>query len=81
MPMGGGDPKVYGDGQVVQIRPESTRGNSDVWDLKDVIVGLLEERENLRDAVAAAADFAAFKTAVAALPRWVIVTDSLVNIP
>lgn len=81
MPVGGGDPKVLGDGQVVQIRPDYGRGNADIWDTKDVVVGLLEERENLRAAVAGAVDFAAFKVAVAALPRWVIVTDSLVNIP
>jgi hypothetical protein len=81
MPAGGGDPKVLGDGQVVSIRPEFGRGNSDIWDMKDVLVALLEEREDFRTMVAGAADFAAFKTGVGALDRWVIVTDSLVNIP
>jgi hypothetical protein len=79
MPAGGGDPKVIGDGNVVKLRPEFTRGNCDVWDLRDVVVALMEEREGLRAALAGAADFPAFKVAVAALPRWVQVIDSINN--
>lgn len=81
MPAGGGDPKVIGDGQVVKIRPEFTRGNCDVWDMRDVLVALLEEREELRAAIAANMDYATFQTAVAALPRWVQIIDSLNNNP
>jgi len=81
MPAGGGDPKVIGDGNVVKIRPEFTRGNCDVWDLRDVVVALLEEREDLRAAVAANMNYADFQTAVAALPRWVQIIDSLNNNP
>jgi hypothetical protein len=81
MPVGGGDPKVIGDGNVVKIRPEFTRGNCDVWDLRDVVVALLEEREDLRTALAGAATYADFQIAVAALPRWVQIIDSLNNNP
>lgn len=75
MPAGGGDPKVIGDGQTVFLRPEFSRGNSDLWDMKDVVVALLEERDEFRAAVAGAVDFAAFKAAVAALPKRVVLLD------
>lgn len=81
MPMGGGDPKVLGDGQQVKLRPETTRGNSDIWDVRDAVVAFIEEREELRAALAGAATFADFKVAVALLPRRVAVIDSLVNTP
>jgi hypothetical protein len=76
MPMGGGDPKIVGDGQVVVLRPDATRGNADIWDMKDVIVAFIEERENLRAALAGAVAYADFQAAVAALPRWVKIIDS-----
>ncbi len=81
MPLGGGDHKVFGDGNVVQLRGDATSGSSDIWEMRDALVALIEERENLRAAVAAAADFAAFKTAVAALPRVIIITDAQVTVP
>lgn len=80
MPMGGGDPKVVGDGQTVFIRPETGRGNSDIWDLRDVLMAFIEERQELRAAIIAAANFGALQTAVATLPRRVQVIDSLVNV-
>lgn len=55
MPAGGGDPKVIGDGQIVKIRPEFSRGNTDIWDTRDVIVALMEENAELRAALVAAA--------------------------
>jgi hypothetical protein len=81
MPMGGGNPKIVGDGQVVVLRPEATRGNSDIWDMKDVIVALIEEREELRAALAGAINYGAFQVAVAALPRWVKIIDSQNDTP
>lgn len=75
MPAGGGDPKVIGDGQTVFLRPEFSRGGSDLWDMKDVVVALLEEREEMRAALAASATYALFQTAVAALPRRVVLLD------
>lgn len=81
MPTGGGDPKVLGDGQVVVMRPETTRGNSDIWDMRDIVVALIEEREDLRTALANSVLYTDFQTAVAALPRWVKVIDSLNNTP
>jgi hypothetical protein len=69
MPMGGGNPKVLGDGMQVVIRPETTRGNSDIWDVRDALVALIEERNDLRAAIAASALDAGFKAAVAALPE------------
>lgn len=81
MPMGGGNPKVVGDGQVVVLRPDATRGNADIWDMKDVVVALIEEREELRAAIAANMDYATFQTAVAALPRWVRIIDSQNDTP
>jgi len=81
MPAGGGDPKVIGDGQIVKVRPEFTRGNCDVWDLRDVVVALLEERNDLRQAIVDAADFAALQAAVPLLPRWIHIIDSINNSP
>jgi hypothetical protein len=81
MPTGGGDPKIIGDGQVVVLRPETTRGNSDIWDMKDIVVALIEERENFRAALAGAGNYGLFQAAVAALPRWVKVIDSLNDTP
>lgn len=81
MPMGGGNPKVVGDGQVVVLRPDATRGNADIWDMKDVVVALIEEREDIRAALAGAALYADFQAAVAALPRWVKIIDSQNDTP
>jgi hypothetical protein len=75
MPAGGGDPKVIGDGQTVVIRPEFSRGGSDLWDMKDIVVALLEEREEFRAAVAASVDYATLKAGIAALPRRVVLLD------
>jgi hypothetical protein len=44
--------------------------------MKDVIVAFIEERENLRAALAGAVAYADFQAAVAALPRWVKIIDS-----
>lgn len=76
MPAGGGDPKQIGDGQVVKIRPELGRGNSDVWDLRDITIALIEERQELFAAIAAAADHAAFKTAAALLTPKLEIIDA-----
>lgn len=64
MPIGGGDPKRLGDGLVVKVRPDATRGGADLWDMRDAIVALMEEL----DAIYAAtqlADFASMKAALA----------------
>ena len=66
MPAGGGDPKRLGDGMVVKVRPDFTRGGADLWDVRDVTVALMEELDTIYGALAAAADFAAFQTALAA---------------
>lgn len=75
MPVGGGDPKVAGDGQVVVIRPEFSRGGSDLWDVKDVVVAAREELDDIRAALAASATYALFQTAVAALPKRFVLLD------
>ena len=64
MPMGGGDPKRLGDGLVVKVRPDATRGNADIWDTRDAIVALLEELDNIY-AATQLADFATMKAALA----------------
>jgi hypothetical protein len=66
MPVGGGNPKLLGDGMVVKLRPDATRGGADLWDMRDALVALMEEFDNIYDELAAAADFAAFQTALAA---------------
>jgi hypothetical protein len=66
MPVGGGNPKVLGDGMVVKLRPDATRGGADLWDMRDAIVALMEELDKIYDELAGAADFAAFQTALAA---------------
>jgi hypothetical protein len=77
MPAGGGDPKRIGDGTTVKIRPNFSRGNIDIWDLRDIVVALIEERQELFAEIAAAADFAAFKTAAAGLTAKIELIDSL----
>lgn len=67
MPAGGGDPKQIGDGQVVKIRPDFGRGNADVWDLRDIVVALIEERQELFAIIASEANYGDFQTAAAAL--------------
>ena len=64
MPMGGGDPKRLGDGLVVKVRPDATRGSADVWDLRDAIVALMEELDDVY-AATQLADFNAMKAALA----------------
>lgn len=77
MPVGGGDPKLIGDGQVVKIRPDAGRGNADVWDIRDITVALIEERQELFAAIAASADFATFKTNAAALTPKLEIIDGI----
>ena len=75
MPLGGGDHKVLGDARIVFIRPESTLGNSDIWDTRDLFIAFLEMDNGWKSALAGAATFADFKTAVAALPGLVQLID------
>lgn len=79
MPVGGGDPKVIGDGQTVKIRPDFSRGNADIWDVRDIVVALLEERREFKAAVAASVDYATLKAGIAALPDRIELIDSLVS--
>lgn len=64
MPAGGGDPKKLGDGLVVKLRPEYSRGGSDLWDTRDAMVAICEELDKLYVA-SQLVDFAAFKAALA----------------
>jgi hypothetical protein len=75
--MGGGDPKRLGDGLVVKLRPDATRGNADIWDTRDAVVALMEELDDLYALVAAAADFAAFKLAAGlrGSRKWIKLAD------
>ena len=75
MPAGGGDPKQIGDGTVVKIRPDYSRGGADLWDARDVLVAQIEERQELLAALAGAGDFAAFQTAAALLEPKVVLID------
>lgn len=75
--LGGGDHKVLGDGRVVFFRPESTLGNSDIWDLRDAFVAIVEMDNGVKGALAGAATFADFKTAVAALPSLIQFVDGI----
>lgn len=80
MPAGGGDPKQIGDGQTIKIRPEFSRGGSDIWDTRDIVVALIEERQELFAALAGAANFAAFQTAAAALRPKLELLDSRASV-
>jgi hypothetical protein len=75
MPAGGGNPKQIGDGTLVKIRPDYSRGGADLWDARDVLVAQIEERQELFAALAAAGDFATFKTNMAALEAKVVLID------
>jgi hypothetical protein len=75
MPAGGGDPKQIGDGTVVKIRPDFSRGGADLWDMRDVVVAQIEERQELLAALASAGDFATFKSNAAALVARVELID------
>ena len=77
MPVGGGDPKQIGDGLVVKIRPDFGRGNADVWDIRDITVALIEERQELLAALAAAGTYGDFQTAAAALVPKLEIIDSV----
>lgn len=72
MPVIGGDHKVLGDARVVIIRPETTLGNSDIWDTRDIVTAIVEMHNGVKGALAGAVDFAAFKVAVAALPDLIV---------
>ena len=74
MPMGGGDPKRLGDGLVVKIRPDATRGGADLWDTRDAIVALMEELDVIY-AATQLADFAAMKAALAGGRTWIKLAD------
>ena len=63
MPVGGGDPKRLGDGLVVKVRPDFSRGGSDLWDVRDITVALMEELDDIY-AASQLADFATFKAAL-----------------
>jgi hypothetical protein len=65
MPVGGGNPKQLGDGMVVKLRPDATRGGADLWDMRDAVVALMEELDTIY-AASQLLDFAAFKVALAA---------------
>jgi hypothetical protein len=77
MPIGGGDPKQIGDGLVVKIRPDAGRGNADVWDLRDIVVALIEERQELFAIIASEATYADFQTAAAALTAKIELIDTI----
>jgi hypothetical protein len=77
MPIGGGDPKQIGDGLVVKLRPDAGRGSADIWDLRDIVVALIEERQELFATIAGAADFATFKTNAAALTAKLELIDTI----
>ena len=74
MPVGGGNPKQFGDGMVVKLRPDATRGNADVWDLRDAVVALMEELDGVY-AASQLVDFAAFKAALATGRQWIKLAD------
>ena len=77
MPIGGGDPKQIGDGLVVKIRPDAGRGNADVWDLRDIVVALIEERQELFAIIASEANYADFQTAAALLTPQIELIDTI----
>jgi hypothetical protein len=74
MPVGGGNPKQLGDGMVVKLRPDATRGNADLWDMRDALVALMEELDGVY-AASQLADFAAFKAALATGRQWIKLAD------
>ena len=76
MPAGGGDPKVLGDGLVVKIRPEWSRGFSSLQDARDVAVALIEELDGIYAALAAEATYADFQTALAAGRTHIKIIDT-----
>lgn len=73
-PMGGGDPKRFGDGLVVKIRPDATRGGADLWDVRDAVVALMEELDTIY-AATQLADFATMKAALATGRQWIKLAD------
>ena len=77
MPVGGGDPKQIGDGLVVKLRPDFGRGNADVWDIRDITVALMEERQDLFAIIASEANYADFQTAAALLTPKLEIIDSV----
>jgi len=77
MPIGGGDPKQIGDGLVVKLRPDAGRGGADIWDLRDIVVALMEERQELFAIIASEANYADFQTAAAALTPKLALIDTI----
>ena len=74
MPAGGGDPKRFGDGLVVKVRPDFSRGGADLWDVRDVVVAIMEELDNIY-AGTQAADFATMKSDLAAGRTHIVLAD------
>ena len=74
MPLGGGDPKRFGDGIVVKVRPDFGRGGADLWDMRDALVALMEEIDVIY-AASQEADFGDFKTAAAVGRTHIVLTD------
>jgi len=64
MPVGGGNPKKLGDGMVVKLRPDATRGNADLWDMRDALVAIMEELDDIY-AASQLANFGLFTAALA----------------
>lgn len=58
--------KVLGDAQVVTIKTNYSEGLGDMMITRDAIVAVCQEVDDLYTMVAAAADFAALQTAMAA---------------
>jgi hypothetical protein len=77
MPIGGGDPKQIGDGLVVKLRPDAGRGSADIWDLRDIVVALMEERQELFAIIASEANYADFQTAAALLTPKLELIDTI----
>lgn len=74
MPVGGGNPKQLGDGMVVKVRPDFSRGGADLWDVRDAVVAIMEELDGVY-AASQLADFAAFKAALASGRQWIKLAD------
>jgi hypothetical protein len=72
--MGGGDPKRFGDGLVVKVRPDATRGGADLWDVRDAIVAIMEELDVIY-AATQLADFATMKAALTAGRTHIVLAD------
>ena len=76
MPVGGGNPKNLGDGMVVKLRPEYSRGNTDIWDTRDAIVALMDEFDRIYAALATSATYGDLQTALAGGRTYIKLLDS-----